>query len=171
MGSLGGVLRQWGWSWDVKIEYIIASWGTFQRVGLALSIITSTLSSSKFSYFLAMPPAHSHQDASSFNGLCRVAPFRFCAIDLFWSSRGQYPPAVRLGSTRIWPSESDLCPASYPVTVFSFPLTLPIWWDFYGKKKHQPAVGTSVYLLIWAPFPKHLDFIVSFPLHPSDIRA
>lgn len=87
-------------------------------------------------------------------GFCQVTPFRFCAIDLFWilSSRVQHPPAVRLP---VAGSQSLICalPPTLLLSLFFFPLTLLIWWDFYGKKKHQPAVGTSVYLLIFEPLP------------------
>lgn len=134
------------------------------------NIITSTLSSSQFSYILAMPPTHSHQGTSSFDGFS-LYTFLMVFCQSILELLRSISPIVRIGSTSSGLSKSDLSTASYPVTLLFLPLTPQTWWNFCGEKQ-KPAVETSESVDL-EPLPPHtwISLSASALSHPIDIKA
>lgn len=123
LGEPEGVRLKLRWEHWVHVSRLTSGFRNVSGKEWSLLFPSSlfTLSSSKFSYFLAMPPAHLTRVLLPSQWAFAFTLFWFCALSLFWSSWAYCSPVVRLGSARSRFSKSDLSTASYPVTLLFFP--------------------------------------------------
>lgn len=100
LGEPEGVRLKLRWEHWVHVSRLTSGFRNVSGKEWSLLFPSSlfTLSSSKFSYFLAMPPAHLTRVLLPSQWAFAFTLFWFCALSLFWSSWAHCSPVVRLGS-------------------------------------------------------------------------